>query len=199
MAAFFDTLPFHVKLSVLPKYQNEIVDWCQNLFRMRCDALLYATHQSEAFLCVIRYALKLAHSGMSNATKKAIVYVSIDFDPRIKSDVLAALSNIHFEHCQNDPIFEDMVDANQLDQLVKRDVNDALSYPLMVVANAGKFDLRLIEDSNSHLCRMFQVLIYSAVAMSWLSSSSSAIKTTFGYMSQVCASTRSSPSSRTIL
>ena len=146
MAAFFDTLPFHVKLSVLPKYQNEIVDWCQNLFRIRCDALLYATNQSEAFLRVIRCALKLSHSGTDNATKQAIIYVSIDFDPSIKSDVLSGLSNIQFEHCRNDPIFEDMIDANQLEELVKRDVNDSLSYPLMVVANAGKFQMRLIED-----------------------------------------------------
>jgi len=34
-----------------------------------------------------------------------------------------------------------MININQLEQFIKRDINDAHAYPFMVIANAGKFYL----------------------------------------------------------
>ena len=32
-----------------------------------------------------------------------------------------------------------MININQLEEFIKRDLNDVQSYPFMVIANAGKF------------------------------------------------------------
>jgi hypothetical protein len=34
-----------------------------------------------------------------------------------------------------------MIDINQLEQSIKRDLNDTQSFPFMVIANAGKFEI----------------------------------------------------------
>ncbi|CAF4487866.1 unnamed protein product [Rotaria sp. Silwood1] len=130
-SAFFDTLPFHIKSSVLPKYQIEIVEWCQNLFHIHANALLCSTYYSETFQRVIRYALK------NDRFKKGIIYVPMDFDTNLKIDLTSSLSNIKFEHISNDISSEDMIDINQLEERIKRDANDIQSYPFMVIANAG--------------------------------------------------------------
>ncbi|CAF2076967.1 unnamed protein product [Rotaria magnacalcarata] len=131
LAAFFDALPVHVKASVLPKYQTEIVQWCENLFHINCNALLCSTYYSETFQRVIRYASK------SNQLKKGIIYIPIDFDPNLKIDLTASLPNIKFEHISNNVSYEDLIDINQLEEFIQRDLNDTQSYPFMVIANAG--------------------------------------------------------------
>ncbi|CAF3082990.1 unnamed protein product [Rotaria sp. Silwood2] len=137
ISAFFDTLPFNIKASVLQKYQNEIIEWCRNLFHINCDTLLYSSFYSETFLRIIRYALKQINNDNSLLLKKAIIYVSTDFDINVKNDLLSSISNIKFEHIQNDMTHEDMIDINQLEELIKRDLNDINSYPFMVIASAG--------------------------------------------------------------
>ncbi|CAF1180790.1 unnamed protein product [Rotaria sordida] len=137
ISAFFDTLPFNIKGSVFQKYQNEIIEWCRNLFHINCDTLLYSTFYSETFLRIIRYALKQTNNENNLSLKKAIIYVSIDFDTNIKNDLLSSISNIKFEHIQNDVLHEDIIDINQLEELIKRNLNDIDSYPFMVIANAG--------------------------------------------------------------
>ncbi|CAF4437161.1 unnamed protein product [Rotaria sp. Silwood2] len=131
LSAFFDTLPFHIKTSVLPKYQIEIVEWCQKLFHINSKALLCSTYYSETFQRVIRYAFK------TDRLKKGIIYVPMDFDTNLKIDLTSSLSNIKFEYISNDISSEDMIDCNQLEELFKRDANDTQSYPFMVIANAG--------------------------------------------------------------
>ncbi|CAF3795091.1 unnamed protein product [Rotaria sp. Silwood1] len=137
ISAFFDTLPFNIKASVLQKYQNEIIEWCRNLFHINCDTLLYSSFCSETFLRIIRYALKQITNENNLSLKKAIIYVSNDFDINVKNDLLSSISNIKFEHIQNDITHEDMIDIKQLEELIKRDLNDTNSYPFMVIANAG--------------------------------------------------------------
>jgi hypothetical protein len=73
------------------------------------------------------------------ATKKGIIYVSIDFDVSLKNDLLSSISNIQFKHIKNDITREDMIDINQLEELIKRDLNDTQSYPFMIIAHAGRF------------------------------------------------------------
>ncbi|CAF1282863.1 unnamed protein product [Rotaria sordida] len=131
LSAFFDTLPFHIKTSILPKYQIEIIEWCKNLFHFNSHALLCSTYYSETFQRVIRYAFK------TDRFKKGIIYVPMDFDTNLKIDLTSSLSNIKFEHISNDISSEDMIDINQLEELIKRDINDTQSYPFMVIANAG--------------------------------------------------------------
>ncbi len=121
-----------MKTSVLPKYQEEILQWCENLFHIHSNALLCSIYYSETFQRVIRYALK------PNQSKKAIIYIPTDFDPNLKIDLTSSLSNIKFEHISNDSSSEDIIDINQLEQIIKRDANDPQSYPFMVIANAGR-------------------------------------------------------------
>lgn len=137
MAAFFDTLPFHIKSSVLPKYQTETVEWCEKLFHIRTDALLCSTYYSETFQRVIRYAFK------SDQLKKGVIYVPMDFDSNLKIDLASSLSNVIFQRIQNNIAFEDIIDINHLEELIKRDLNSTQSYPFMVIANAGKHSAML--------------------------------------------------------
>ncbi len=132
----------NIKTSVLPKYQNEIIDWCRNLFHIHCDTVLYSTNYTETFARIIRYAYKQSINDNNLIIKKAMIYVSIDFDINLKTDLLAGISNIKFEHIQNDVIREDLIDINQLEECIKRDLEDTQSYPLMVIANAGKFQIK---------------------------------------------------------
>ena len=71
--------------------------------------------------------------------KKAVIYIATDFEPNLKFDLTSSISNIKFEHVQNRNSHDDMIDLQQLEELIKRDANDTLSYPFMVIANAGKF------------------------------------------------------------
>ncbi|CAF2045478.1 unnamed protein product [Rotaria magnacalcarata] len=146
ISAFFDTLPFNIKASVLQKYQNEIIEWCRKLFHINCETLLYSTFYSEAFLRIIRCALKQVLHDNDLSIKKAIIYVSIDFDENLKSDLLSSISNIKFEHIQNDLTHEDMIDVQKLEESIKQDLNDAHSYPFMVIANIGTTLLGRCDD-----------------------------------------------------
>lgn len=139
ISAFFDTLPFGIKASVLQKYQNEIIEWCRNLFRINCDRLIYSTFYSETFSRIIRYALKQVPHENNLLTKKAIIYVSTDFDTNLKNDLLSSISNIKFEHIKNDVIYEDLINIHELQQSIERDLQDSACYPFMVMANIGKF------------------------------------------------------------
>ena len=139
LSAFFDTLPFHVKSSVLPKYQTEIMQWCNQLFRIHSNALLCSTYYSESFQRVIRYALKNPRL-QKNLLKKAIIYIPIDFDPNLIIDLTSSQANIKFERIRNDSLHEDIMDIGQLEEFIQRDVNQIQSFPLMIVANAGRGD-----------------------------------------------------------
>jgi len=59
----------------------------------------------------------------------------------LKTNLLSSISNIQFEHIQNDLIHEDLIDINQLEESIKRNLNDIQSFPFMVIANAGKFKI----------------------------------------------------------
>jgi len=137
ISSFFDTLPFNVKTSVLPKYQTEIIDWCRNLFHFQYETILYSNSYVEHFLRMIRIALKVLSNETNLTTKKAIVYVSTDFDVNLKAELLSSLANLQFEHVQNDDKHEDIIDTDRLEELIKRDLNDDQSYPFMIIANAG--------------------------------------------------------------
>ncbi len=129
-----------MKTSVLPKYQEEILQWCENLFHIHSNALLCSIYYSETFQRVIRYALK------TDQLKKGIIYIPTDFDPNLKIDLMSSISNIKFEHISNDHLHEDMININQLEDLIKRDLNDSQSYPFMVIANAGQLTCLLEND-----------------------------------------------------
>ncbi|CAF4400139.1 unnamed protein product, partial [Rotaria magnacalcarata] len=68
-----------------------------------------------------------------------IIYIPIDFDPNLKIDLTASLPNIKFEHISNNVSYEDLIDINQLEEFIQRDLNDTQSYPFMVIANAGSY------------------------------------------------------------
>ncbi len=55
--------------------------------------------------------------------------------------MISSLPNIRFEHISNDNSHEDIININQLEEYLKRDINDTQSYPFMVIANAGQWDL----------------------------------------------------------
>lgn len=131
LAAFFDTLPQHVKTSALPKYQSELIQWFQNFFHFQFDTVLYSSSFIESLQRVIRYALK------NGQYKKGIIYIPTDFDPNIKLELFSTISNIKFEHVPNNSVYEDMIDLQQLEELIRRDSNESQVYPLMVIANAG--------------------------------------------------------------
>lgn len=63
--------------------------------------------------------------------------MSIDFDIQLKTELLTSIPFIQFEHVPNEVLREDMIDVNQLEQIIKRDLNDQQSYPFMVIAHAG--------------------------------------------------------------
>lgn len=69
--------------------------------------------------------------------KKAIIYIPTDFDPNLKIDLTSSLANIKFEQISNNNSHEDMINTNQLEEFIKRDINDTQAYPFMVIANAG--------------------------------------------------------------
>lgn len=121
-----------MKTSVLPKYQDEILQWCRNLFHIQPQALLCSIYYSETFQRVIHHALK------PGQYKKGIIYVPNDFDPNLKMDLIASISNIKFEHLVNDHSQEDLINLQQLKELIQRDSNDSQAYPFMIVANAGQ-------------------------------------------------------------
>ena len=127
----------HVKKSALPRYQEEIMHWCNDLFHFEANALLCSIYNSETFQRVIRYALKNSRTTRIPG-KKAVIYVSNDFDPNLIVELTSLPVNIKFEHIQNDPLREDLIDVNQLEEFIQRDLNDALVYPAMVIANAGE-------------------------------------------------------------
>ncbi|CAF1067910.1 unnamed protein product [Adineta steineri] len=137
ISAFFDTLPFNMKSLVFPKYQNEINEWYQDLFHINSNTILYSTFYSETFSRIIRYAIKQSHKENDFLNKKAIIYVSVDFNNHLKTDLLSSIPNIKFQTVQNNVLFEDMIDINQLNEIIKHDLNDTQSYPCMVIANAG--------------------------------------------------------------
>lgn len=102
-------------------------------------AILYAPHNNETFARIIRCALKQSiQEKKYSLKKKAIIYVSIDFDPYVKTELLSSMTNIHFEHIPNDVIREDLIEVNRLEEIIKRDLNDQQAYPFMVIANAGR-------------------------------------------------------------
>lgn len=61
----------------------------------------------------------------------------MDFDPNLKIDLTSSLANIKFEHISNNNSHDDMININQLEESIKRDINDTQSYPFMVIASAG--------------------------------------------------------------
>ncbi|CAF3554175.1 unnamed protein product [Adineta steineri] len=156
LSAFFDTLPYHIKTSVLPKYQNEIIQWCEKLFHIHSHALLCSTYYSETFQRVIRYALK------PNQYKKAIIYIPMDFDPNLKIDLTSSLSNIKFEHISNKTSHEDMIDINRFEELIKRDINDSVSYPFMIIANAGSALLGRCDELKEikQICERYNIWLH---------------------------------------
>ena len=102
-------------------------------------AILYATHYNETFARIIRCALKQSiEEKKYSLKKKAIIYVSIDFDVHLKTELLSSMTNIHFQHISNDVIREDLIEVNRLEEIIKRDLNDQEVYPCMVIANAGR-------------------------------------------------------------
>lgn len=134
-----------MKISVLQKYQNEIIDWCRHVFHFDAHAILYGMYYNETFARIIRCALKQQsmQEKKTSSKKKAIIYVSIDFDVHLKAELLSSMTNIQFEHVPNDVIREDLIEVNRLEELIKRDLNDEHVYPLMVIANAGRDRLRM--------------------------------------------------------
>ena len=113
------------------------MQWCNRLFHLQANALLCSTYYSETFQRVIRYALKNART-VKSATLTAIVYIAMDFDPNLIVDLTSSLANVKFEHIRNDPLHEDMIDIDQLEEFVQRDLKDAHCYSAMVIANAGR-------------------------------------------------------------
>ena len=111
--------------------------WCNDLFHFEANALLCSISYAETFQRVIRYALKNARTTRIPG-KKAVVYVSTDFDPNLVAELTSLPVNIRFEHIQNDPLREDLIDVNQLEEFIRRDLNDAQVYPAIVIANAGE-------------------------------------------------------------
>lgn len=127
-------MPYHVKTSALPKYQEEIIQWSSNLFHIQPQALLCSIYYSETFQRVIHYALK------PGQYKRGIIYVPNDFDPHLKIDLMSSISNIKFEYVSNDPSRVDLINFQQLKDLIQRDLNDTQAYPLMIIANAGQLN-----------------------------------------------------------
>lgn len=101
---------------------------------------------------MIRCALKLSAKKSPTVNPKAIVYVSIAFDMQLKTELLASMPNIRFEHVPNDVIREDMIDVSQLEQMIKRDLKDQQSYPFMVIAHAGLFRLKIKYSGSKCSC-----------------------------------------------
>lgn len=126
-----------MKKSALPRYQEEIMQWCNDLFRFDSHALLCSIYYSETFQRVIRFALKNSRSNKVSE-KKAVIYVSTDFDTNLIADLTSLSANIKFEHIENDPLQEDLIDVNRLEEILQRDSNDAEVYPAIVIANIGK-------------------------------------------------------------
>jgi inhibitor of KinA sporulation pathway (predicted exonuclease) len=142
ISAFFDTLSYNVKSSVFPKYQNEIIEWCRDLLHIQCNSLIYSTHLADTYARVIRYVLKHSNLDAQTSGRRAVIYVAPDFDNTLKRDLLTSISNIKFETIRNDVLYEDRIDSDQLSEVLNRDLNDQQSYPLMVIASAGKFQHR---------------------------------------------------------
>ncbi|CAF0768705.1 unnamed protein product [Didymodactylos carnosus] len=149
LSAFFDTLPHNVKLAVIPKYQTDLIKWCKNLFHIKCEALLCTTYYSESFQRVIRLALKSNKkfsNDNNNTNKKGIIYVSSDFDPQLKDDLLVAIPDVCFTHIQTDLYREDVLNIDKLKQTIINDVDSTEEYPLMIIANVGTPFLGHIDD-----------------------------------------------------
>lgn len=107
------------------------MQWCQNLFHINCEALFCSTYFSETIQRVIRYAAR------PDQLKKGIIYIPMDFDQNIKTDLTSSLPNIRFQPIANELSHDDLIDIGQLEEYIKRDSNDPHAYPLMVVAHAG--------------------------------------------------------------
>ncbi|CAF1206945.1 unnamed protein product [Adineta ricciae] len=137
ISAFFDTLSYSVKSSIFPKYQDEILAWCRDVLHIQCHAIIYSTFYSETFSRIIRYVLKQSNFDLETSERKAVIYVSADFDRNLKHDLLTSITSIQFEHVRKDVLFEDMIDVDRLQELVERDSNHSHLYPLMIIANAG--------------------------------------------------------------
>ena len=113
------------------------MQWCDRLFRIHSNAVLCSTYYSESFQRVIRYALKNPRL-QKNVLKKAIIYIPMDFDPNLIIDLTSSQANIRFERIRNDTLHEDIMDIGQLEEFIQRDTNQIQSYPLMIIANAGR-------------------------------------------------------------
>lgn len=113
------------------------MQWCNDLFRFDAHALLCSIYYSETFQRVIRFALKNSRS-KKVSEKKAVIYVSTDFDTNLIADLTSLSANIKFEHIENDPLREDLIDVNRLEEILQRDSNDSEVYPAIVIANIGK-------------------------------------------------------------
>lgn len=162
ISAFFDTLPFNIKTSVLPKYQTDIIEWCRNLFHFQYETILYSNNYIESYLRMIRIALKVLANESNLSTKKAVIYVPIDFDFQLKAELLSSIANIKFEHVQNDDRHEDIIDVEQLEESIKRDQNDEQSYPFMIIANAGTTLLGRCDDlmKMKQLCQQYNLWLH---------------------------------------
>ncbi|CAF1300729.1 unnamed protein product, partial [Didymodactylos carnosus] len=140
LSVFFDTLPHSIKLCVIPKYQNDLIKWCEDLFHIECEALLCTIYYSESFQRVIRLALKfnkkLFNENHTN-NKKGIIYVSTDFDPQLKDDLIFTVPNICFSSIQTDLYHENVLNIEQLEQTIIKDIDSTNEYPLMIIANVG--------------------------------------------------------------
>jgi len=161
LSSFFDTLPIHVKKSALPRYQEEIMQWCNDLFRFDAHALLCSIYYSETFQRVIRFALKNSRS-KKVSEKKAVIYVSTDFDTNLIADLTSLSANIKFEHIENDPLREDLIDVNRLEEILQRDSNDSEVYPAIVIANIGTQLMGQCDDLRriKHLCERHDLWLH---------------------------------------
>lgn len=125
---------------VLPKYQNEVLEWVRDFFCIQCDGLFYCNTPLETLLQVIRYAMKFISEETKLKMKRAIIYVSDDFDRNLKTNLLSSLTNIQLKICSNNRAGNHTMDINQLEELIERDSNQYDVYPMMVIAQAGKDD-----------------------------------------------------------
>ena len=114
---------------------------------IQCHAVIYSTLWSETFSRIIRYVLKQSSFDLEPSERKAVIYVSADFDHNLKHDLLMSIASIQFEHVRKDVLFEDMIDVEQLKELVERDSNDSHLYPLMIIANAGEIMKKIEKKS----------------------------------------------------
>ncbi|CAF4421389.1 unnamed protein product, partial [Adineta steineri] len=86
----------------------------------------------------------------------------MDFDPNLKIDLTSSLSNIKFEHISNKTSHEDMIDINRFEELIKRDINDSVSYPFMIIANAGSALLGRCDELKEikQLCERYNIWLH---------------------------------------